>query len=183
MKSKVLYKQSRQLEPPSKDYVSLQLTEEKLTIHRFRIRYLSITKVLKYFKSPANLKMNGSSGVKTEVATVGDFLDGDLQDNVLFYFGKPVLSHLLQLARGEIDHLERLSDSLKVIADSAMLDIGFRSEYYPNYRSKASKVYRWLVGRFKSCVIVTLFGALNFPIHGRKSFNLENSSDSKICSL
>jgi len=101
MKSKVLYKQSRQLEPPSKDYVSLQLTEEKLTIHRFRI-------------SPANLKMNGSSGVKTEVATVGDFLDGDLQDNVLFYFGKPVLSHLLQLARGEIDHLERLSDSLKI---------------------------------------------------------------------
>lgn len=127
--------------------------------------------------------MNGSSGVKTEVATVGDFLDGDLQDNVLFYFGKPVLSHLLQLARGEIDHLERLSDSLKVIADSAMLDIVFRSEYYPNYRSKASKVYRWLVGHFKSCVIVTLFGALNFPIHGRKSFNLENSSDSKICSL
>jgi len=101
MKSKVLYKESRQLPPPSKDYVSLELSEEKLTLHRFRI-------------SPANLKMNGSSGIKTDVVTVSDFLDGDLQDIVLCYFGKPVLDHLRQLARGELDHLERLSDSLKI---------------------------------------------------------------------
>ena len=127
--------------------------------------------------------MNGSSGVKTEVVTVDDFLDGDLQDNVLFYFGKPVLSHLLQLAKGEIDHLERLSDSLKVFSNTHFLDIVFRLEYYRSYRSKASKVYRWSVNRSKSYAIVTLFGARNSPIHGRKSFNLESSWDSKTCSL
>ena len=58
--------------------------------------------------------MNGSGGVTTKVVTVGDFLDGDLQDNIACYFGKPVLDHLLKLARGELDHLERLSDPLKV---------------------------------------------------------------------
>ena len=137
----------------------------------------------KYFKSPANLRMNGSSGVTTKAVTVGDFLDGDLQDNIACYFGKPVLDHLLKLARGELDHLERLSDPLKVYISCYSCDTVFRLEYYRSYRSKASKVYRWSVNHFKNCVIATLFGAQNFPTPGRKSFNLGNSSALKTCSL
>lgn len=105
MKSTVLYKESRQCAPPSKDYVNVELTTEKLTIHRFRI-------------SPANLRMSGGSagsGVKTDVATVADFLEGDLHDVILFVFGRATLDHLTRLARGELDYLERLPDLLKVL--------------------------------------------------------------------
>ena len=50
MKSNVLYKESKQCAPPSKDYVSLSLTTEKLTIHRFRIRliFYLFSKIVKF---------------------------------------------------------------------------------------------------------------------------------------
>ena len=57
---------------------------------------------------------SGSSGVKTDVITVTDFLDGESHEMICFLFGQKTLEHLLQLAGGDIDHLERLPDKLKV---------------------------------------------------------------------
>ena len=113
MKSNILYKESRQCAPPSKDYVNLELTTEKLTIHRFRI-------------SPANLRMQASSGgVRTDVTSVGDFLEGDFHDVIMFVFGRATLDHLTRLARGELDHLERLPDMLKVYNLGLLLNLKF----------------------------------------------------------
>ena len=57
---------------------------------------------------------SASSGVKTDVITVTDFLDGDSHENIRFLFGQKTLDHLLHLASGDIDYLERLPDRLKV---------------------------------------------------------------------
>ena len=80
-----------------------------------QVNFLSLLKDCKICFSPANLRMgSGSSGVKTDVITVTDFLDGESHEIICFLFGQKTLEHLLQLASGDIDYLERLPDKLKV---------------------------------------------------------------------
>jgi hypothetical protein len=98
-----LYSESRQLPPPSKDFVAVELTKEKLIIHHFRI-------------SPSNLRtQNASSSNTTYRAGVNEFLEyGDLEDKILDYFGSQTLQILRERANGKIDFINRLSDQTKM---------------------------------------------------------------------
>ena len=41
-KQPVIYRASRQMDPPSKDFVSLEMTHSEIIINLFRIRYMLI---------------------------------------------------------------------------------------------------------------------------------------------
>lgn len=116
--SSTLYSESRQVAPPSKDFVSVQLTSTQLTLHHWRI-------------SSSSLRLaNASSSTQTYKASVEDFLiHGDLEDKVTDFFGPATLDTLRQRARGEIDHLNRLPEDAKL----ALL-LHLPIEYIPSIR-------------------------------------------------
>jgi len=97
----VIYSASRQMEPPSKDFVSLEMTQLEIIINRIRI-------------SPSNLKMQSTSaGIKTTKIKNEDFKIGDYHDEIRFYFGEQTLQDIIDRLNGKIDHLNLLPDPLK----------------------------------------------------------------------
>jgi len=100
--SPTIYKESRQLSPPSKDFVSVQLTSDELTLHHWRI-------------TPASLRLHdASASARTYRAPVKEFLaHGDLEDKIREFFGDQTLDAIKGRANGKIDHLNRLPDEAK----------------------------------------------------------------------
>jgi len=99
-KQPVIYRASRQMNSPSKDFVSLEMTQSEIIINLFRI-------------SPSNLKMQSTSGIKTTKIQCSEFKDGDYHDEIRFYFDQQTIQNILDRINGKIDHLNLLPDPLK----------------------------------------------------------------------
>ncbi|CBY22303.1 unnamed protein product [Oikopleura dioica] len=101
---KILYTEQKQLPPPLKDYVTLNVTQDEIVIHHIRICAASL-------RHP---QMAGSMN-KTHKASMSDFLNyGDLENKIVDWFGQPTLDIVKERAKGNIDFLNRLPEEAKI---------------------------------------------------------------------
>ena len=140
-----LYTESRQVAPPSKDFVSVNLTSSDLTLHHWKI-------------TPSSLRLqNAASSTKTYKTSVGAFLaHGELEEKIVDFFGQATLDTIRDRARGKVDFINRLPDAAK-IALIRRLPI----EFIPLIRTRVTK----FTDDEKICVIADAFGRIAAVAH------------------
>lgn len=113
------------MKSPSKDYISIQMSQSDVIIHKFRI-------------SPINLKLQcGSSSVITEKVSMEEFRNGELHQNIEFYFGQLTLEHMINLANGKLDlfsHLPRklLLKILNELSIEDLFSVSLTTKFFQN---------------------------------------------------